>query len=138
MPRLDIGNVLVEGGTGIVGGGVQRMAWEASQMVGLITTSAFILGGAIVQAMVDQPLLQQVGKAATISGATVAGWVASEKYLIQGTPRSPLGLSAGQQQRALQEAEARRRGMVGARSGADGRVAGNAFVAMHDPDRTVL
>lgn len=136
MPRLDVGNVLVESGTGLIGGGIQRMAWESSQMVGLIATGAFLIGGVVIQAMVDQPLLQQVGKAATISGATVAGWVGSEKYLIGGVPRTPL--IAAEQQRALLEAQARRRGQVGARSGVDGASARNAWAVIEDRDRTVL
>ena len=136
MPRLDITNVLVESGAGVVGGGVQRMAWEASQMIGLFTTGGLILGGVVIQAMVDQPLLQQIGKSAAISGATVAGWVAAEKFLITGTPRTPL--ARGGQQQALHEAEARRRGMIGARAGSDGSSPKNAWALVEDRERTIL
>ena len=130
MPRLELGNTLVEVGTGVVGGGVQRMAWEASQMMGLIATGGLMLGGVAIQVMVDQPLLQRVGQAAAISGATVGGWVAAEKFLISGTPRSPLG---NVQQRALQEA---RRHALAGRSGSDGLVARMAVV--EDRERTVF
>ena len=135
MPRLDLGSILVEAGTGVVGGGVQRMAWEASQMIGLVSTGGLILGGVVLQTMMDQPLLQQVGKAAAISGATVAGWVTAEKFLIQGTPRTPL--ARGGQQQALQEAQARRRALAGARSGSDG-AGPQAWAIVDDKERTVL
>lgn len=135
MPRLDLGSILVEGGTGVIGGGVQRMAWEASQMIGLFSTGGLILGGVVLQTMMDQPLLQQVGKAAAISGATVAGWVGAEKFLIAGTPRQ-LGQVHGQQLRALQDAEARRRGLVGSRVGGDG--AGPRYAVVDERERTVL
>lgn len=135
MPRLDLGTILIESGTGVVGGGLQRLAWEASQMIGLMSTGGLILGGVVIQTMVDQPMLQQVGKAAAISGATVAGWVGAEKFLIQGTPRTPL--ARGGQQQALREAEARRRALVGARSGRDGREA-NAWAVVDDKERTIL
>ena len=131
MPRFDIGSTLVEAGTGVVGGGVQRLAWEASQMIGLFATGGLILGGVAIQAMLDQPMLQQVGKAAAISGATVAGWVGTEKCLISGTPR-PLGQV---QQAAIQEA--RRRALAG-RSGSDGILAKNSWAVVDDRERTVL
>ena len=139
MPRFELASILVETGTGVVGGGVQRMAWQASQMIGLFATGGLMLGGVLIQSMVDQPLLQQVGKAAAISGATVAGWVATEKFLIAGPPRTPLGRLAGaQQQRAIEEA--RRRSLVEARGGHDG--IGTRSFALHDPnmdrDRTEL
>jgi hypothetical protein len=134
MPRFELGNTLVEVGTGVVGGGVQRMAWEASQMIGLFATGGLMLGGIVIQAMVDQPLLQQVGKAAAISGATVAGWVGAEKFLITGTPRTPL---IAAQQRAFQEAENRRRALAG-RGGADGLLARNAYAVVDERERTVL
>ena len=133
MPRIDLASILIESGTGVVGGGLQRMAWEASQMIGLISTGGLVLGGIAIQALVDQPMLQQVGKAAAISGATVAGWVAAEKFLISGTPRTPL---AGVQQRALQEAENRHRALAGSR--ADGHLARNAYALVDDKERTVL
>ena len=132
MPRLELGNTLVEVGTGVVGGGVQRMAWEASQMMGLIATGGLMLGGVAIQVMVDQPLLQRVGQAAAISGATVGGWVAAEKFLITGTPRTPLG---NVQQRALQDANSRRHALAG-RAGSDGYLAKMARV--EDPERTVF
>ena len=135
MPRIDFTSILIESGTGVVGGGLQRMAWEASQMIGLFSTGGLILGGVAIQAMVDQPLLQQVGKAAAISGATVAGWVAAEKFLIQGTPRTPLA-RGGQQQ--ILEAQARRRALAGARAGTDGNLAHNAYALMDERERTIL
>ena len=130
MPRLELGNTLVEVGTGIVGGGVQRMAWEASQMIGLISTGGFMLGGVVIQTMMDQPLLQRVGQAAAISGATVGGWVAAEKFLISGTPRTPLG---NVQQRSLNEA---RRHALAGRTGSDGLLAKMAVV--DERERTIL
>ena len=107
MARLDLGNVLVDGGVGVLGGGVQRLAWEASKMTGILATGALMVGGVAIQAMVDQPLLQRVGGAAAISGATVAGWVTTEKYMITGPPRTPLSLE-GQRQEALQDAQRNR------------------------------
>ena len=138
MPKLDLGTILVEGGAGVVGGGVQRLAWEASQMVGMFTTGGLILGGMAVEMMVDQPMLRQVGRAATISGATVAGWVAAEKFIMPAGPTRLLGQLGGKEQRALQEAEARRRATVGARSGLDGARNAFAMVDEWDKDRTVL
>ena len=135
MPRLDLGNILVESGVGVIGGGIQRMAWESSQMIGIATTGGLMLGGILIQAMVDQPLLRQVGQSAAISGATVAGWVSAEKFLISGTPRQ---LGQVQQQRALQAAETRRRALAGAHAGADGRVARNAYAVVEDRERTVF
>ena len=135
MPRLDLGNILVESGVGVIGGGVQRMAWEASQMIGMATTGGLMLGGILIQAMVDQPLLRQVGQAAAISGATVAGWVSAEKFLITGTPRQ---LGQVQQQRALQAAETRRRALASSRAGPDGRLAQNAWAAIDDREKTIL
>lgn len=131
MPRIDFGSILIEAGAGVVGGGVQRLAWEASQMIGLISTGGLLLGGIAIQAMVDQPMLQQIGKAATISGATVAGWVGAEKFLITGTPRTPL---AGAQHRAIQEAENRRRALAGR----DGMLARNAYAVVDERERTIL
>lgn len=131
MARLDLGNAVVEAGAGVVGGGLQRLAWEAGQMPGLIATGAMILGGVAIQAMVDQPLIRQLGQAASISGATVAGWVATEKYMISGTPRTPL---AAQHQRAVLEAQ--RRSL--SRDGADSRISRNALVMVEDAERTVL
>lgn len=132
MPRLDIGNVLVESGTGVIGGGLQRMAWEQSKMIGLIATGGLMVGGVLIQAMVDQPLLNRVGQAAAISGATVAGWVSAEKFLISGTPRTPLG---SVQQQALHDAESRRRALSG-RGGNDGLLAKMAVV--DERERTIL
>lgn len=133
MPRLDLGSILVEGGTGVVGGGLQRMAWESSQMIGLLSTGGLILGGVILNTMMDQPLLQQVGKAATISGATVAGWVGAEKFLISGTPRTPL--ARGSQQQVLQQAAARRGAL--SRAGADGSNP-HGYVLLEDREKTIL
>mgnify|MGYP001564616897 CR=1 FL=1 len=133
MPRLDLGNILVESGVGVIGGGVQRMAWESSQMIGMATTGGLMLGGILIQAMVDQPLLRQVGQAAAISGATVAGWVSAEKFLITGTPRR---LGQVQQQGALQAAAMRQRALAGSRAGSDGRLAQHAMALIDDRNRT--
>jgi len=125
MPRLEIGDILVEAGTGIVGGGAQRLAWEASQMIGLLATGGLMVAGVALQAMGNQPMLEQMGKAAAISGATVAGWVGTEKFLISGTPR-PLGQLGVNARRSL------------SRAGVDGLLAKNAWAVVDERERTVL
>ena len=86
----DFATPIVDGISGAVGGGIQRLVWEKSERNGWIVTGAMIIGGVVGAMYFRQPLIQQVAKALTISGATVAGWVVTEMNLIK--PVSLAGL----------------------------------------------
>ena len=140
MPQLDFQGLLVEGGTGFVAGGGQRMAWEASETIGFITTGGVILGGLLGEAFIGQPMLRQVARAAMVSGASVGGWVAAEKFLIEGsqgrrTGHLPAEIAEAQRVAALQAAGAQRAVREGNLNGA--RVP-RAMVPLTDRDVTVL
>ena len=141
MPNIDFQGALVEGGAGFVAGGAQRMAWEASEMTGLLTTGGIILGGVLLNSFVQNPMLRQVSRAAVISGASVGGWVAAEKFLIEGAQDRRIGhlpaqLAEQERLRALAEGRGERRFSRTSRNGA---AVARAMVRLPgDEDVTVL
>lgn len=79
---VDIAKIAVQGVSGLVAGGAQRIGWEASEMVGMFSTFIVGAGGLLVSQMVRDPNLQIVGEAAYISAVSTAGWVATEKIVL--------------------------------------------------------
>lgn len=93
---FDIAKIAVQGVTGLLAGGAQRIGWEASDMVGMFSTFIIGAGGLLVTQMVRDPNLQMAGEAAYISASSTAGWLATEKMVLG--PDSAIGakLRAGQ------------------------------------------
>lgn len=79
----DFATPIVEGLTAAAGGAAQRVIWDQSERNGWIATGGLILAGVLGQNFFRQPMLQQISKAAMLSGATVAGWVIGEMNLIK-------------------------------------------------------
>ena len=82
MPILHFASILAAIGAGVVGAGVQRMAWEASQKKGLFMTVSLILCGVLLHLTMNEALLQYIGIGAWASGTVIVGWVATEKWVI--------------------------------------------------------
>ena len=79
----DFATPVIEGITAAGGGALQRVVWERSERNGWMLTGGLIVAGILAQTFLRQPIMQQVGKAAMLSGATVAGWVVGEMNLIK-------------------------------------------------------
>lgn len=83
-----IAEPVTQGISGIVAGGVQRLAWERSNMIGFLTT-AVLGGGGFAAALYSRQgqLLHDIGVGALGAGAGVLGWVGYERaFLITPVP----------------------------------------------------
>lgn len=92
LRNLDYGAVLTEGAAAVLGGAVQRMAWNnKKEMYGFLTTGGSVLAGLIGQ-MMSKPgdMIDQVSRGLTLSGLTVAGWVGTEKIAYNKSPNRSL------------------------------------------------
>ena len=104
--------------SGLIGGGVQKVAWEVSLPLGFITTSVMAIGG-----IVGSFVLEGIGAAALrgigVSGATVAGWQMTDKFMLQAAPAAhsqSRQLTEEQRQAALSAARERRALTAGSRT----------------------
>ena len=79
MPNGNMADLMIEGVADVVGGGAQRFAWDRSEMVGMITTGAFVIGGLVLPMFLKNPMTDIVAKGMFHSGAAIAGWVTTEK-----------------------------------------------------------
>ena len=102
---LNLTQVLIEDGTGLVAGGAQRLLWHRSEMIGWISTGVLLVGGVIGSALFDRnPMMRDISRAASISGASTAGWVGTEKFILK-LPPAFAQLPGGARQAALSAAQ---------------------------------
>lgn len=103
---IDVAEPAIAMGTGLVGGGLQKVAWEVSTPLGFITTTVMAIFG-----MVGSFMMDGIGAAAmrglAISGATVAGWQATEKFMLPAEYAPERKLTEAQRQAALAAARER-------------------------------
>ena len=78
---IDVAEPAVAMGTGLIGGGLQKVAWEVSVPLGFIATTAMALGG-IAGSLMTEGIAAAACLGLAISGATVAGWQATERFML--------------------------------------------------------
>lgn len=109
---VEVAEPAVGMGAGLIGGGLQKVAWEVSMPLGFITTSVMAIGG-----IVGSFMLEGIGAAALrgigISGATVAGWQMTDTFMLpavhsQSRNSQSRQLTEEQRQAALAAARDRR------------------------------
>ncbi len=88
---FDLTKTIVQLAAGGVGGAAQRVAWDQSRMVGMLATGGLLIGGQVLENMVRDETLREVGNTLSVSGATVAGWVGTEKLFISGGADADVG-----------------------------------------------
>ena len=98
MPNL--GEYAVSSVMGAIGGGLQRFAWETNEQVGFIATGGMILAGAFGPNLFRGRGMDQLFQAAGYSGAAIAGWVTTEKFML-GAGKSRVGHLPAQVRRSL-------------------------------------
>lgn len=112
---VDVAEPAIGMGAGLIGGGLQKVAWEVSTPLGFIATSVMAIGGIVGSFMMDG-----IGAAAMrglgISGATIAGWQATERFMLPAVHAPERRLTEEQRQQAL--AAARERAALNAGRGA--------------------
>lgn len=118
--QVDVAEPAIAMGTGLVGGGIQKVAWEVSTPLGFITTTVMAIFG-----MVGSFMMDGIGAAAMrglgISGATVAGWQATEKFMLPASYAPERKMTEEQRQAALAAARERAGLNAGKRTRTDAR-----------------
>lgn len=106
-----------------MGGSLQRVAWNTSNALGFFTTGLMLAAGTVGAMMMDG-----LGKAAmegvAMAGATLGGWILTEKFLIPGAAAPGQGALGQSASRAEQLAQ-RMRSQLG--NGQQGRYPAPAF-----------
>lgn len=101
----NLAEVMVEGVADAGGGALLRLAWDRSDNIGMIATGGFILGGLILPMFGGRGqmggLLDTASKAMFHSGATIAGWLTTEKVFNLEQPAAARALPPGARRRAL-------------------------------------
>jgi|GEM_PF-2523064 len=106
-------------GAGLIGGGLQKVAWEVSVPLGFITTTVLALGG-IAGSLLTEGIAAAACLGMGISGATIAGWQATERFMLPAyAPERKL--TEEQRQAALAAARERAALNAGTRAGAGTR-----------------
>lgn len=102
--RVDYASAALEGVAAAVGGGIQRFAWDKKENIGMVVTGLSVVGG-ILGMQFSRPgdILETISRAAFYSGAAIAGWVATEKFVFK---QSPTGSLHSAQIAAMQRAQA--------------------------------
>ena len=81
----NMADLMIEGVADAGGGGIQRWAWDQTENIGMINTGLFIVGGLVLPMFMRNQLVDVMAKGMFHSGATVAGWIATEKVFNLGT-----------------------------------------------------
>ena len=92
--RIDFASLAVEGLASAVSGGLQEWAWRPARggMMGFLATGGALIGGVALKSMTNGGMMQQLGNALFLSGATVTGIKVSERVLPGGAAaRLPAG-----------------------------------------------
>ena len=118
---VDVAVPAVGMGAGLIGGGLQKVAWEVSVPLGFITTAVMGIGGIVGSFMVEEGIGAAALRGMGIAGATIAGWQATERFMIPAhAPERTL--TEEQRQQALAAARERRDALnAGTRAGAGTR-----------------
>lgn len=81
---IDFARVAVQGGTGAVSGAVQRWLWEKNDTSGFLGTGAAVALGLLGKSFLGGGrMMDDVFDALLISGATIAGWMTTERVLVK-------------------------------------------------------
>ncbi len=116
---VDVAKPAVGMAAGLIGGGLQKVAWEVSVPMGFITTTVMALGG-VAGALMTDGIAAAACLGMGIAGATVAGWQATERFMLPAyAPERKL--TEGQRQAALAAARERAALNAGTRTGAETR-----------------
>lgn len=73
---------VIQNGVSMAGGFGQRVAWEVSTPLGFIATAGVWGGGLLGSFIFDQPLAKALAMGLADSGATIAGWILTEQFLL--------------------------------------------------------
>ena len=79
--NIEMAQPFIQPGVAAIGGGAQRAAWEFNIPAGFVTTGIFLIGGTLVSFMTDG-LPKVIAMGAADSGASVAGWLLTEQFLL--------------------------------------------------------
>lgn len=79
--NLETAAPIIQNGLALATGGGQRVAWEVSTPLGFIVTGAMWAGGLVGTFMLDG-LGRAMAMGLADSGASVAGWILTEQFLL--------------------------------------------------------
>lgn len=104
---VDVAEPAIEMGAALVGGGLQRVAWEVSTPMGFIATTVMGVGGLVGSFMMDG-IGRALARGVAAAGMAIAGWVATERFMLPSAHAEERTLTPEQRQAALAAARERR------------------------------
>ena len=96
LGAANLSDSMVHYGSAALAGGVQRLAWQKSQNVGMMVTGATLLAGLIGEGLFP-PGIRDAVRSASMAAAGIAGWTAAERFYVLPAMAKAYGAPAARQ-----------------------------------------